>query len=221
MEKKGRVYILDGSYPESVDIVSVKFGVNEHIEVGSAEEFWDNIGHWLALSKSPDYDVVMIVRASKCGLLWFEHGTVTSTEGRIKLKEVTDIEYYTMNPDTHEWIFGDKIKEYLDQPNDLIKRALVDESVFDIDEFRTTAMNNMDMATAGKSLMQSVLSEYMLDYYNYPQVPLAYFMEHILTEEKIANIIAPKYNLDKLITTGKRTKKSTQKILVDCVYSVI
>ena len=221
MRKKGRIYILQDSYPECVDIVSEKYKINEHKVITSKEEFWSNIGHWLALSKSPEFCVDITLYPGKCGLLWWQNGSMLSTAGRINLKEVTDIEYYYTRGEDYDFVFRDIIAEHLQTDNEYIKRAMVDASVFDIEDWKFTSKNNLDIATAGRQLVKLFLSEYLIDYYNYPQMPLEYFLEHYLTDAKIAKYIATKYNLYPKIQVGKNCKKRKSQVLADCVYSII
>ena len=100
MEYWGRIYILKDSYPDCVDIISKKYEIEEHIEITDQKTFDDNIRHWLALSKSPDYEVSIDIDASKCRMLYFRNGSMWSTCGRINLKKVNDIEYYLLNEET-------------------------------------------------------------------------------------------------------------------------
>jgi len=221
MLKGSRMYILKDSYPDSVDITSEKYKIDEHIDITSKEQFWANIGHWLALSKSPEFVVLITIRPSKCAMILWQHSIMYSTCGRINLKFITDIEYYESNGKDYNFIHRDVIAEHLNSDTELMKRAFVDDSTFDNENWRNTAKNNKDMATAGRNLVKCYLSEYLIDYNHYPQIPLQYFLENYLTDEKIAKRVATKYDLSKRIQKGNHIKKPQSQLLADCLYSVI
>lgn len=221
MEYWGRIYILKNSYPDFVDIKSEKYAVDEHIEIKDQKTFNDNIGHWLALSKSPDYEVNAYIDPCKCRMLYFRNGSMWSTCGRINLKKVGDIEYYLCDEETQEETFRDIMADFLLYPNENIMRATYDSSIWDRDNWKESCKNNMDVATAGRNLAKMILSETLIDYTNYSQVPLSYLLQYYLSDEAIVQNVAPKYPLKQLLKVGKNFNKNPTTTMADCVYSVI